>query len=310
MSEESAAPLVPNEVSEEANAAVGDVDGVKASGDSASGDSDGEDEGDDDEDFEPNAPRRKRPKKSAEDNRGGGSDDEGITEGNLATTEGTAVAASSSTAEQQQQPSGPTVSGGSIDFPLAPVQSRLICNLCMGYFRDPYTITECLHTFCKSCLFFAFRSGFRRCPECETSLEPDPFKEILADRTMQTLVDKMFPHLKEEDDMDEREFYKRRGIKIKREFQGETERSKKEVPPVDDDQSRSREEKVEKDVPDDELEFVIVPDENVERDFQMPPLQKPTLRSSGRLKVMSLKRYILKRLQIKASPASVSQYSC
>eukprot|EP00957_Ditylum_brightwellii_P052834 4005330-Ditylum_brightwellii.AAC.1 len=119
------------------------------------------------------------------------------------------------------KPPGPIVAGGHIDFPLKPVHTRLICALCNGYFRDPYTVAECLHTFCKSCLFFTFRSGYRRCPECETSLEPDPFKEVLSDRTLAELVDKIFPHLKEKDERDEREFYKRRGIKLKKEFMEE-----------------------------------------------------------------------------------------
>ncbi|CAM9855348.1 unnamed protein product, partial [Chrysoparadoxa australica] len=29
----------------------------------------------------------------------------------------------------------------------------LTCSLCKGYLRDPHTVTECVHTFCKSCIF-------------------------------------------------------------------------------------------------------------------------------------------------------------
>ena len=29
----------------------------------------------------------------------------------------------------------------------------LKCPLCKGYYRTPYTINECMHTFCKSCIF-------------------------------------------------------------------------------------------------------------------------------------------------------------
>ena len=32
------------------------------------------------------------------------------------------------------------------------INPHLICRICNGYFRDATTITECLHTFCKSCL--------------------------------------------------------------------------------------------------------------------------------------------------------------
>ena len=113
---------------------------------------------------------------------------------------------------------GPIVSHGHIDFAIVPVQDHLICRLCQGYFRDPYTVTECLHTFCKSCLFFAIQSGYRRCPTCDISLEPDPFKEVLSDRTLQELVNKIFPQLESQDDAEEVEFYKRRGIQLKKEY--------------------------------------------------------------------------------------------
>ena len=112
----------------------------------------------------------------------------------------------------------PMISNSTANFSLASINEHIICTLCNGYFRDPYTITDCLHAFCKSCLFFAFQSGFRKCPKCDKSLEPDPYKEILSDRTLGELVHKILPTLKEKDDSDEVLFYERRGIKRKREF--------------------------------------------------------------------------------------------
>jgi hypothetical protein len=54
--------------------------------------------------------------------------------------------------------------GSSIDFPLSNLRPHLICSLCEGYFRDPYTVADCLHTFCRSCLILFFRQGMRCCP--------------------------------------------------------------------------------------------------------------------------------------------------
>lgn len=54
--------------------------------------------------------------------------------------------------------------GNSIDFPLSNLRPHLICSLCKGYFRDPYTVADCLHTFCRSCLILFFRQGMRCCP--------------------------------------------------------------------------------------------------------------------------------------------------
>lgn len=59
---------------------------------------------------------------------------------------------------------GPTLDGDSIDFPLSAITNHLICPLCRGYFRDPYTVADCLHSFCRSCLIVHFRVGHRRCP--------------------------------------------------------------------------------------------------------------------------------------------------
>jgi len=121
--------------------------------------------------------------------------------------------------EQEEEPTNEiqasNVFNGMIEFPLEPLKCQLICFSCKGYFREPYTIAECLHTFCKSCLFLKFHSGVRRCPRCDTSLDPDPYKAVLADRTLQELLDKIFPELKEMDEKKELEFYKKRGIELK-----------------------------------------------------------------------------------------------
>lgn len=116
----------------------------------------------------------------------------------------------------------PVVSNGMVEFSLAPVNANLVCKLCSGYYRDPYTIAECLHTFCKSCLFYAFSQGYHHCPDCNVDLGPDPFRAALSDRTVQELVDKvLFPRLQELDDANEKQFYAKRGIRLKPEFEEE-----------------------------------------------------------------------------------------
>ena len=51
--------------------------------------------------------------------------------------------------ETKSDPTGSIISNGILDFPLSSIHSLLVCSLCSGYFKDPYTITECCHTFCK-----------------------------------------------------------------------------------------------------------------------------------------------------------------
>ena len=67
-----------------------------------------------------------------------------------------------------QQPSTILIRGvtgiDAVDFPVSNLRNHLICPLCKGYFRDPYTVADCLHSFCRSCLILTFRLGHRRCP--------------------------------------------------------------------------------------------------------------------------------------------------
>ena len=50
------------------------------------------------------------------------------------------------------------------------------------------------------------------------SLEPDPFREVLADRTLQEVVDKIFPWMKKKEEQEEKAFYAARGIELKPEY--------------------------------------------------------------------------------------------
>ena len=43
--------------------------------------------------------------------------------------------------------------GLDVSFPLKAVEKMFRCPLCNGYFRDAVTIKECLHTFCRWCLY-------------------------------------------------------------------------------------------------------------------------------------------------------------
>ena len=118
-----------------------------------------------------------------------------------------------SSSESPSDPDAPRVANGIVDFNLSSLVVHFTCSLCEGLFKDPITITECLHSFCKSCIFLYFSSGNQKCPTCEMFLGPDPYKYALNDRTMQSLGDKvLFPSVKERDELDEKAFYVSRGI--------------------------------------------------------------------------------------------------
>jgi len=95
---------------------------------------------------------------------------------------------------------------------LKDVNEIITCRLCEGYFIDATTITECLHTFCKSCIVTHLEDE-TSCPTCETQIHQSyPLNYIAHDRTMQDIVYKLVPHLLEDETERERLFYEERGL--------------------------------------------------------------------------------------------------
>jgi len=104
-----------------------------------------------------------------------------------------------------------------VEFTLPPsVQERLVCKLCGGFYRNPYTVTKCLHTYCRGCLFLAIERGDYDCVLCGTYLGKDARKFSLPDRVLQAIIDKvLFPDIAAEDARKEADFYRARGIERK-----------------------------------------------------------------------------------------------
>jgi hypothetical protein len=115
------------------------------------------------------------------------------------------------------------VYNGMIECNVDPIRSLILCTLCDGLYREPYTTLKCFHTFCKSCLVTAIRSSYNTpnyncCPICSTYFGRDDLLTNIAlpDRILETLIDKvLFQHLAYQDSMLESEFYSRRGIERK-----------------------------------------------------------------------------------------------
>jgi len=97
---------------------------------------------------------------------------------------------------------------------LKSVNPFITCYICKGYLVDSTTITECLHTFCKSCIV-KFLEENNTCPKCNTEIHQSyPLNYISFDRTMQDIVYKLVPNLPEREQKRIREFYKRRGMAV------------------------------------------------------------------------------------------------
>lgn len=212
---------------------------------------------------------------------------------------------------KNKKPRKPKVVGGMIEFPLGPLKEHLTCSLCEGFLRDAYTISECLHSFCKSCLFCEYAKGCTKCPECSVNLGPDPYPVTIYDRTLQELVDSILPQLKANDEKEERIFYNTHGIKPKQEFaenimKQEGSNINGVVTNSNDTVSQTNVKKKSKKmaegitIADDELDFELQPQSEGKQKI-LPPLKKTILRASGKLKIFQLKKFIISQLNLASS---------
>lgn len=71
----------------------------------------------------------------------------------------------------------------------------LKCTICKGIFRTPYTINECMHTFCKACIHKSFyqNPNKAKCPVCDALLGGKPLDTLIYDHSMHTLINILFP---------------------------------------------------------------------------------------------------------------------
>ena len=78
------------------------------------------------------------------------------------------------------------------------INEHLTCRLCSGYLIDAWTINECLHSFCRACIFSYFNENDENttCPVCSTVPHPaNPLLGITKDCWLQQIVYKLVPSL-------------------------------------------------------------------------------------------------------------------
>uniref|UniRef100_A0A8C6SII1 Polycomb group RING finger protein 1 n=1 Tax=Neogobius melanostomus TaxID=47308 RepID=A0A8C6SII1_9GOBI len=99
-----------------------------------------------------------------------------------------------------------------VQLKIKDLNEHIVCYLCAGYFIDATTITECLHTFCKSCIVKYLQTS-KYCPMCNIKIhETQPLLNLKLDRVMQDIVFKLVPGLQESEDKRIKEFYQSRGL--------------------------------------------------------------------------------------------------
>ncbi|XP_062215160.1 E3 ubiquitin protein ligase DRIP2-like [Phragmites australis] len=70
----------------------------------------------------------------------------------------------------------------------------MTCPLCRRLLRDATTISECLHTFCRKCIYEKFNDEeVECCPVCKKNLGCTPVEKLRADHSLQDVRSKLFP---------------------------------------------------------------------------------------------------------------------
>ncbi|KFM81234.1 polycomb group RING finger protein 3-like [Stegodyphus dumicola] len=97
---------------------------------------------------------------------------------------------------------------------LSSLNPHISCSICKGYLIDATAITECLHTFCKSCIVRRLdQKDGNKCPKCDVVIHrSNPLLGIRPDRTMQDIVYKLVPKLQCREMIREKIFCQMKGI--------------------------------------------------------------------------------------------------
>ncbi|CAN5952770.1 unnamed protein product [Sphagnum jensenii] len=65
------------------------------------------------------------------------------------------------------------------------IMAWVMCNICKNTMQEVTTISECLHAFCRKCIFDAAPAS---CPECNVDLGTRPLEKLKPDPTLDSLV--------------------------------------------------------------------------------------------------------------------------
>ncbi|XP_015876496.1 E3 ubiquitin protein ligase DRIP2 isoform X2 [Ziziphus jujuba] len=76
----------------------------------------------------------------------------------------------------------------------------MTCPVCNELFTDATTISECLHTFCRKCIYEKINEEeLENCPVCNIELGCAPLEKLRADHSLQDLRAKLFPSKRKRD---------------------------------------------------------------------------------------------------------------
>ncbi|KAL5712368.1 RING-type E3 ubiquitin transferase [Ranunculus cassubicifolius] len=75
------------------------------------------------------------------------------------------------------------------------LEECMTCGLCNNLFEEATTISECLHSFCRKCIYAKLtdKDADNTCPICHVGLGVAPIEKLRADNSLQDVKSKIFP---------------------------------------------------------------------------------------------------------------------
>nr|XP_056705797.1 polycomb group RING finger protein 5 isoform X4 [Euleptes europaea] len=174
----------------------------------------------------------------------------------------------------------------------------ITCCICKGYLIKPTTVTECLHTFCKSCIVQHFEDS-NDCPRCGNQVhETNPLEMLRLDNTLEEIIFKLVPGLREQELQHEAEFWR----KNKPQENGEEGNPKSENPKDDEDGDENQEDKdYHRSDPQIAICLDCLRNNGQSGDNVVKGLMKKFIRCSTRVTVGTIKKFLSLKLKLPSS---------
>lgn len=169
----------------------------------------------------------------------------------------------------------------------------IICSVCSGYLINASTVTECLHTFCRSCIVKHLEDN-THCPKCNKVIHHShPMNYLKLDRTMQDVVYKLVPGLQERERKREVKFKRRNSPTTNNKgdsLRGSSSSGKTYKRKLNNDYHRN----------DEQVAICLECERLPETKRSIKPLKRKYLKLSSQATVQILRKYVAKKLNLKS----------
>ena len=174
---------------------------------------------------------------------------------------------------------------------LSKLKKHITCSLCSGIYRNPITINECMHTFCKACLFKEFfnKPNNTVCPKCNINLGGKPWDSFIVDNSINSLINILFPEFEQIDIANTEKMYQAfRNVGTP--LPGDPEQDKKKKPSI---------------------QISVLPHKHENSNQLLPKLDSTKIQVAPNMDMLKFKKYLsfkLKQMKCEIQETDLSVY--